>query len=118
VLGKVLLESLELSKQTVIVIDALDECMDRVDLLKEILHIMEAGPALKLFITSRKEFDISRCLEHVPQLSLSTPDVSVDIDRYIRNQLDQLIRSRRLKIRDPALQDEIWDTLSSKADGM
>jgi hypothetical protein len=112
------LECLDLTQQTFVVIDALDECIDRADLLKELLCIIHKRPKLRLFLTSRKEFDINQSLSLLPQLSLLPSDVSPDVSKYVERQLNELVRSRKLKLRDPKLHDEIRDTLLSKADGM
>jgi hypothetical protein len=123
-LVKLFLECLKLCRRTIIVIDAVDECINCIDLLRELLHIMKAEdePMLNIFMTSREEHNITQYLRDVPQLSLSRPEVSSDIDIYIRSQLDKLTKARELKINNEKdgllLRQEVFDMLSSKADGM
>ena len=72
----------------------------------------------KPFLTSREEFDIKQCLSNLPQLSLRPSGMSHDIKCYVEKQVNDLILSKKLRVRTPSLREEIQNTLSSKADGM
>jgi hypothetical protein len=117
ILRKAFLECLKLNKRTFIVIDALDESAERATLLEEILHIITPQSKVNIFLASREELGITRSLSEIPQLSLSSVDVSKDIGHYIKQQLNELTRTRKLKIWDTTLLNDIRTTLSSKADG-
>ena len=120
ILRQMFLDCLSTAKcqQIHIVIDALDECNDRMKLLEQLHLIIGAGSQLKIFMTSREEVDLKKSLGSLPQLSLSGSGTTGDIRLYIEHQLEKLITSGELRFRNPILKDEIRDALSAKADGM
>ncbi|KAI9669080.1 MAG: hypothetical protein M1831_000672 [Alyxoria varia] len=105
-------------KQTYIVVDALDESSDRMQLLEQLHHVIGTGSRVKLLMSSREEHDLEASLRNLPRLSLYNAGNTEDITLYIDHQLERLISSGALKFRNPNLKNDIRDTLSAKADGM
>ncbi|KAK5140518.1 hypothetical protein LTR32_006705, partial [Rachicladosporium monterosium] len=102
-----------------VVLDALDECKTRSDLLLQ-LPRFKCGRAC-LFLTSRTEEDIESSLrEWVPPsnaISICQGPVDVDIREVVRNRIATDPKLRRFKSR-PDVCTEIEDKLMEKADGM
>ena len=101
-----------------LVVDALDECRDRADLIKLLLSLKSSQANLRLFLTSRDEKDIREMLSSLRELSITSDDISGDIERYVCQTLADLVRNRRLKLRDSKLEELIRIKLCDKADGM
>ena len=105
-------------KQIYIVVDALDECTERIPLLEQLHLVINAGCQTKLLLTSREEYDLKKSLNHLPQLALSPTENAADITLYTEHQLERMITSGELRFRNPVLRNEIRDTIAAKADGM
>ena len=112
------LKCLAMENRIFAVVDALDECNDRVELIARLLSATRTVPSLGLLMTSREEHDIQESMEGVPHLSLGASDMADDIETYVTNELQRLLGSRKLKLRDPSLEERIRTTLTSKAGGM
>ncbi|TFK68146.1 WD40 repeat-like protein [Pluteus cervinus] len=78
----------------VIVIDALDECgseSDRIALLNSLLELRGICSWIKVFITSRNNPEILRCLkDHAKLVALHTDSSSNDVELYIRSAYSAL----------------------------
>jgi Cdc6-like AAA superfamily ATPase len=101
-----------------LVVDALDESLNRQNLLDIIAQIAtnDEFKKIRLMALSRKEIDIERALKDIStDLSLSNSWVDKDIRLYIQNRLDN---SRKLRRWPKALKDEIETTLVRGAKGM
>ncbi|KAK1069202.1 hypothetical protein LTR74_005009 [Friedmanniomyces endolithicus] len=102
-----------------VVLDALDECKTRADLLLQ-LPRFKCGRVC-LLLTSRTEEDIESSLrEWVPPsnaVSIRQGPVDVDIREVVRNRIATDPKLRRFKSR-PDVCSEIEDKLMEKADGM
>ena len=118
VLHQALINCAKLVGRVFIVIDALDECIERSELLEKLANIANAQTNINIFLTSRKEFDIEQYFESIPKLSIDSTDVASDVEVFVNNQLLGLIKTRKLKLRDPDLRIEIQKILTAKADGM
>ena len=118
VLHQALINCAKLVGRVFIVIDALDECIERSELLEKLANIANAQTNINIFLTSRKEFDIEQYFESIPKLSIDPTDVASDVEVFVNNQLLGLIKTRKLKLRDPDLRIEIQKILTAKADGM
>jgi hypothetical protein len=105
-------------QQTFIIIDALDECDDRQELLGFFVDLSNSGLRLRLLLASRNERDIQQELGSLPQMTLTDTESSHDIEVYIHSSLNAMIKSKKLKLRDENLQMEIFECLCSSADGM
>jgi len=100
-----------------IIIDALDESSDREKLL-EAIQLLREDDRISLFLTSRKELDISESLWNVPSISLiddQARNVQIDIDYHIEQEISNRAKLRNLP---PALKKTLFAKLASKANGM
>ncbi|KAK2808558.1 hypothetical protein FQN50_004590 [Emmonsiellopsis sp. PD_5] len=105
-----------------IVIDALDECIYRDDLMDVLNTICGWGLGnLHLLATSRKERDIEMCLEELvaPEnaICLQTEVVDVDIRHYVAHILDTRRKFEKWR-KDDNLRREIETALMQKSKGM
>lgn len=100
-----------------LLVDALDESLERSNLLDLLLTL--AGPGfqnISLLAMSREEIDIKAAIGHTSQsISLSNPFVDDDIRTYVRNQLK---KHRKLRTLESPLQTEIETALVEGAKGM
>jgi hypothetical protein len=101
-----------------IVLDALDECTDREDMLT-FLHelVMLKQPCLRILATSRREKDIEDQLSSVARhnIDIQSAVVDEDIRVYVR---DRLATDTKLKKWPPEVQEEIASVMMAKASGM
>ena len=103
---------------TYIVLDALDECTDRKDLLEFIEVLRDWNiDNLHILATSRKEKDIARSLEPLVtcQLCIQSALVNADIRIHV---LDRLSTDPNLKKWPVDIQEEIEHALTKGANGM
>ncbi|KAE8371840.1 Pfs, NACHT and ankyrin domain protein [Aspergillus bertholletiae] len=105
-----------------VVIDALDECTTRKDLLLWMENLARSGSTrFHLLVTSRKEEDIEselkRWLRQEDLFSIQQDPVNHDIRTYIHKRL-QYDRGFERWHSEPSVQDEIETELMKKADGM
>ncbi|KAL5047116.1 nucleoside phosphorylase domain-containing protein [Aspergillus fruticulosus] len=105
-----------------IVIDALDECKTRKDLLWWMEDLARSGHAgLHFLVTSRKEEDIEselkRLLHQGNIISIQQDPVNRDIQLYVHRRLQNDRGFERWRTA-PAVQDEIETELMEKANGM
>jgi len=106
------------TEQKYIILDALDECMDREDLLiflRKLVKSKQTG--LHILVTSRGERDIEEQLRAIADhvVNIQSAVVDEDIRVYIR---DQLTNDKSLKEWPPSVQDVITTELMAKAAGM
>ena len=110
------------SGPTYIILDALDECADIVDLLVVIQKIVEADfPGLHLLCTSRWLTNIEETLQNLTtsdrMIQIQSKLVDIDISGYVSYRLQTDPKLRRWQHR-PDIHEEIRTALSEKADGM
>ncbi|KAA6412672.1 MAG: hypothetical protein FRX48_03664 [Lasallia pustulata] len=118
----VLKEVLEGFDETYIVLDALDECSDRKELLERMGEIQGWKlRQLRMLVTSRWLIDIKESLEPLTEprgrICIQSSLVDADILTYVRGRLQNdrdLKRWRGM----PQVQEEIETTLKEKANGM
>ncbi|THY72475.1 hypothetical protein D6C87_07868 [Aureobasidium pullulans] len=110
------------SGHVIIVLDALDECTERSELLPWLSQIAgRCTSNVQIIITSRKEYDIRVALEKWmttdSMLSIPHSQVDEDIRTYVRARI---ISDEGLKRWDnkPRVQDKIEKHLMGKAQGM
>ena len=101
-----------------IILDAMDECADREDLLTfihELVNSQQQG--LHVMITSRREKDIEEQLDFLANyiINIQSAIVDEDIRVYIH---DRLTTDRKLKKWPIAVQEEITTAMMEKARGM
>lgn len=110
---------------TTMIIDALDECDPEkrdilLDAIESLLQNSSLG-LLKVFLSSRDDQDIVCTLREYPNLDLVSSRNSADIEAFVREETDKLVKKRRL-LRNShakeALKALIIDEVSRGADGM
>ncbi|KAK2737188.1 hypothetical protein CKAH01_18862 [Colletotrichum kahawae] len=109
--------SSESTSKAVLVIDALDECSDRLDQLLAVLVKLSSG--CKIVVSSRRHPSIDNGLSVLGnKISLSLEDngtaVSGAVGKYIRHKVSEL---KRLKKYNEATQKEVSAYLKSNAEG-
>jgi ankyrin repeat domain-containing protein 50 len=104
--------------QKYIILDALDECTDREDLLTFIRELMDLKLRnLHILATSRREKDIEDELSSIANYNIDIQSslVDADIRIYIR---DRMATDIKLKKWPDSVQNEIITALMEKAGGM
>ena len=113
-----LMKALTRSQPTFILLDAVDECVERDEFLDFLQNIIQAiAPGLHIIATSRREKDIEDCLCPIAQhvINIESVIVNQDILRYIEGSL---AKDARLKKWAQPIRDEIMRSLMEKAGGM
>lgn len=100
----------QLPKHVFIVLDALDECDDRIDLMRS-LAALNSGA--RFLVTSRPEQDIIEKLEEESKSKFSS--LEMDVDGDIQNVVTEAVKHNK---RLAKFQDEIISTIKQKAEGM
>jgi hypothetical protein len=89
---------------TYIVLDALDECTDRVNLMSAMETLRKTAPNIKFFVTSRREPDLVESLteDWFQGLPIEGDALTDDIQLYIRSTLrnDPLLRKLPEDLKD------------------
>jgi len=101
-----------------IILDALDECSEREEILSLIEEIVDWKlHRLHILATSRKEQDIEDCLSSrvSNEISIQGKHLDADIRIHVR---EKLRRDRKLRKWSPDAQFEIETTLGDNAHGM
>lgn len=117
-LFQTLLSVLREDKTYYIILDALDECWERENLLETLSELAKQGlKNVHMLFTSRQEQDIKESLrpivtENVP---IQNTKVDKDIRLHVRRCLDE---DRELKERPDSIKDEIETSLVEGAHGM
>jgi hypothetical protein len=97
-LTQALKEMIKIPRQTYIIIDALDECAEREELLRLIEEIVSWNCGnLHLLSTSRRERDIEEALQDLAtsQICVQTSLVDLDIQLHVSRQLEHDPRLRK-----------------------
>lgn len=117
---KILKEICALYDQVFLIVDGLDECGTHTDdTLKSLLLLLgkESQEFISMALLSRDEIPIRQQLEdnfgHI-EIAAHTEDVQL----YVAAEIDQRISSKKLRIRDISLKDEIMAQLVDGAKGM
>ena len=109
-------------KETFVILDALDECKDRQELLAGIEEMVRWKTGkLHMLVTSRKENDIEEWLKPLSneqgKICIQSALVNDDIRTYVHERI-QTDRGLKRWQKRPEVQQEIETTLMNKADGM
>jgi hypothetical protein len=105
-------------QQTYIVVDALDECTEREELLGLIEEIINWKiDTLHILVTSRKEREIEQCLKDLVsnQMDIQSSLVATDIQIHVHEKLHQDLKLRKWSEKVLA---EIETELTERAHGM
>lgn len=100
-----------------IVLDALDECDEetRSQLMGCLNEILSRCRNLKIFVSSRMEYDIKQYFKSQPAITIRATETQNDIESFIREKLTSDARWNSL---DRELREEAQSTLFAKSDGM
>ncbi|KAF9233918.1 ankyrin repeat-containing domain protein [Melanogaster broomeanus] len=115
ILSDLLIRASGLHQRPMIIIDALDECLDLADLLDVLVKLNNGH--IRLLVTSRTELIIKETFTGLPSIGLN------DKVKYIENDMRlhvkrQLEARRKLRTLPSDVKDEILDLLLRRADGM
>jgi hypothetical protein len=111
-------DNLALLSSTYVVLDALDECVDRERLLGVLRGLVDLNiSGLHVLATSRQERDIQEFLEPIATYNINIQGavVDADINLYIQGRLN---KDSRLMKWPKAVHDEISSVLMEKSGGM
>lgn len=111
------LRSLARLRRITLLIDAIDECEGRKDLLDFLISLRDCGARISVLVSSREEMDIKDALKsfmHV-RLESHTKDVDEDIKSYIEHRL---VSDQRLQSLQSSLKEDIKQSLRAKSAGM
>lgn len=112
-----LLRIVDSFKTVYIIIDSLDECAERSDLVRWIQSTSRASEKLHMMATSRAEPEIMRglrSLSHLQEIRVSGQQVETDIRCYIEARLAKSDANKWRKVQ----KDMIIEALVTGADGM
>lgn len=105
-----------------ILVDALDEAPQeqRKMIFKMISNLVDKLPCVQVFVTSRKEEDIIRMFLQLkaPKIEIEAKNNAMDIEIYVRGQVEALMSQGDLRLQDLSLHEKIVQELVGKADGM
>lgn len=114
---KILDDLFQIYNQITLVVDALDECDKNTrSAFIDILHkLVDKSPKpLKVFISSRRDRDITHCFEKGPNLYIRAVDNRDDIALFVNNEVGKFWQE---EIKSE-LKQLICDTLVEKSEGM
>ena len=100
--------------EPIIVIDALDECVDIEALLRALVTLNKAD--VRLLVTSRPDQNIARHFAGLQSLSLENmaEELAADIALHVRREVDS---HDRLRSAEPVMKSEIHAKLNERAEG-
>ena len=82
----------ELNRPAILIIDALDECNNRIELIETLRDTQPSVPVLRTFITGRPEEDITQLVTNVAGIRKENfQDLegdNKDVEKYIRSELN------------------------------
>jgi hypothetical protein len=104
------------NQKIILLVDALDECDQRSDILKAISSL-EAADNINILITSRAEVDIQDGLDFFTRLRIESrlSEVDEDIRKYINHRLES---DQKLLWLKPSIRSDVMESLNSKSQGM
>ncbi|KAI0959138.1 hypothetical protein AcW1_004054 [Taiwanofungus camphoratus] len=111
-----LLDAIGKTEPVIIVIDALDECTSRDELLLPLIDLVSRAN-VRLLVSSRREHDILEVFEkhEAYSIGLGGQDLQEDMRNYVRYALQT---NKRLKAISRDHEDEFISIFLEKADGM
>lgn len=99
-----------------IIIDGLDECADRANVLDGLLELKNSPNGnTNVLVTSRNDPTTRLALSGVPNLTMEAENVGADIKLYVKSEIERRVKLRRLK---PEMKAEITTRLVDGANGM
>lgn len=114
-----------LYQQTTVVVDALDECEDYTRLLLNLKMVSKSAPkAIKFFFSGRtnvklpEDFPTWEKLELDSQKSLTVEDMKTYVQTQVKDRETLCFGFRLLGGKYPALEDQLIEILTRRAQGM
>lgn len=114
---KVLKEIIACNPDTFLILDALDECRERGNLVSTFRAFIKAGFPVKILISSRRDEDIKRMLIERSNIGISATDNQGDIDTYVQERI-KISREEGGVFISPHLQEKIMRAFREKSQGM
>ncbi|KAL1619009.1 hypothetical protein SLS54_006859 [Diplodia seriata] len=101
-----------------IVVDALDECgNNRTEVVESLAGLNDGALSnIRTAFLSRDELDIRMILEDFMHIPIAAH--SEDLKIFVAEEIEARIRKKKLRIKSPALKNEIMERLTHGADGM
>ncbi|RDW93708.1 uncharacterized protein DSM5745_01030 [Aspergillus mulundensis] len=110
-------QMITLFDRVMVIVDGLDECGPNSAVPVALAELAETSPEVSMALLSRPDYDIRQAIEsnfmHIDIAAKGT-----DVRRYVREELEERIQQRRLRLRSQALKEDIINTLIEKAGGM
>jgi hypothetical protein len=115
-LQSMIVVALSYCRNPIIVVDGLDEALEREDLCELLVSLAGKQSSLvRIFVTSRPEPDIRRHFEGMTIISAQCKAADNDIDRYI---MDRIVSNARFRKMSDGLRQHIYQALREGAQGM
>ena len=73
-----------------VVIDGLDEIVDRSGMLKFLTELSVAAGSFRIFVASRPEVDLEYAFETYLTVAVTQADVQLDMETYVQQRLERL----------------------------
>jgi hypothetical protein len=111
------LHSFAKDSRIILLIDAIDECVNREALLNTICDLRNESEKISLLVTSRNESDINEILKCCSRLHLE--DHVIEVDRDIGMYIEtRLMTDRKLQWLEASMKAEIRTHLKTRSGGM
>ena len=110
-------------RRVIIVADALDESLEQEAFAHGFSGLLEAGAdsdiVVQVILTSREDLNVERSIQTIATSRLSLgKQMEDDIRTYISSEVKARLHSRKMKVANLALVDEIVRSLVERADGV
>ncbi len=114
-----LVQLIHRSPRAVLILDALDECPEQVreTIMETFFFLIESSERVKIFISSRRDGDITYRLKNEFQIGVEETDNESDIGSFISDKIEQDGKKRRKPIREE-LRKDIIRILNEQSRGM
>jgi len=76
--------------QIYLIIDGLDEIIDRSGILQFLSDLAFVGKIFKVFVASRPEVDLEFAFESYLTVAITQSDVQLDMETYVQQRLEEL----------------------------
>lgn len=73
-----------------VIVDGLDEVLDRAGILEFLTDLEVVGVVFKVFVASRPEVDLETSFELYLMVPITQLDVQLDMEIYVRQRLEKL----------------------------
>jgi Ankyrin repeats (3 copies)/NACHT domain len=122
-LEQCLVDSIQHFETIYIVVDALDESSMPDQMMEQLIGLRDpAHNRVKLLVTSRTNAHVQEFFEEhepdSPKIKLKPSLTHPDIIKYAEGNVHDMVKRRKIKLREASLQDDIISALSEKSDGM